>query len=98
VLKKLKLRAVFVTKESIEALEFNSDNLIFRLSPDVPLDWIIPKCVAAVHHGGAYITGATLRAGIPSVVFPILFDQPFWAQKISDLNVGPKEFVFLKKN
>jgi sterol 3beta-glucosyltransferase len=31
----------------------------------VPHEWLFPHCAAAVHHGGAGTTAATLRAGIP---------------------------------
>ncbi len=31
----------------------------------VPHEWLFPQCAAAVHHGGAGTTAATLRAGIP---------------------------------
>ena len=45
---------------------------------------------ACVHHGGAGTTGASLRAGKPSVICPFFGDQPFWAKRVEDLGVGPK--------
>ncbi|HZG89658.1 MAG TPA: glycosyltransferase [Pseudonocardia sp.] len=39
---------------------------------------VLPRCVAAVHHGGAGTVHAVVRAGLPSVVVPFLADQPFW--------------------
>jgi UDP:flavonoid glycosyltransferase YjiC (YdhE family) len=42
-----------------------------------------------VHHGGAGVTGAALRAGLPSVVVPVFADQPFWGNRVFKLGVGP---------
>ena len=67
-----------------------------RLSDDVlsvdavPHDWLFPQVCAAVHHGGAGVTGAALRAGLPSVVVPIFADQPFWGKRVFALGAGPR--------
>jgi len=45
--------------------------------------------VAVVHHGGAGTTGASLKAGVPSIVVPFFGDQPFWGQRVNELGVGP---------
>jgi UDP:flavonoid glycosyltransferase YjiC (YdhE family) len=45
---------------------------------------------AIVHHGGAGTTGAALRAGVPSIVVPLGFDQPFWGGRVHALGVGPR--------
>ncbi|SBV52948.1 glucosyltransferase [Xanthomonas bromi] len=42
-----------------------------------PHDWLFPRVSVAVHHGGAGTSGAALAAGIPSVVLPFGYDQPF---------------------
>jgi sterol 3beta-glucosyltransferase len=55
-----------------------------------PHSWLFPRMVAVVHHGGAGTTAAGLAAGVPSVVTPFFADQPFWAQRVYDLGVGPK--------
>jgi UDP:flavonoid glycosyltransferase YjiC (YdhE family) len=56
----------------------------------VPHDWLFPQVAAAVHHGGAGTTAATLRAGIPSVVVPYFYDQFFWGQRLEQLGVGSR--------
>jgi sterol 3beta-glucosyltransferase len=56
----------------------------------IPHDWLFPRCAAVVHHGGAGTTAAGLRAGVPSILVPILADQLLWARRIEDLGVGPK--------
>ncbi|PPU78367.1 glucosyltransferase [Xanthomonas cucurbitae] len=54
-----------------------------------PHDWLFPRVAVAVHHGGAGTTGATLTAGIPSVVLPFGYDQPFWAHCLAQRGVAP---------
>jgi UDP:flavonoid glycosyltransferase YjiC (YdhE family) len=56
---------------------------------DVPHEWLFPRMAAVVHHGGAGTTGAGLRAGVPSILTPLGFDQPFWAGRVAALGVGP---------
>ncbi len=56
----------------------------------VPHAWLFPRVSAAVHQGGAGVTGAALRAGLPSVVVPIFGDQPFWGQRVFELGAGPR--------
>lgn len=53
-----------------------------------PHDWLLPKCSVSVHHGGAGTTGASLRAGIPSVIVPFTADQPFWARCVVKRGLG----------
>jgi sterol 3beta-glucosyltransferase len=55
----------------------------------VPHDWLFPKTVAVVHHGGAGTTGVGLRAGVPSIIVAFAGDQPFWAQRVKALGVSP---------
>ena len=43
-----------------------------------------------MHHGGAGTTAAGLAAGVPSILAPFMGDQPFWAQRVHQLGVGPK--------
>jgi sterol 3beta-glucosyltransferase len=55
----------------------------------VPHTWLLPRVAAAVHHGGAGTTAASLRAGVPTIVVPFHGDQAFWARRIRDLGAGP---------
>lgn len=61
---------------------------------DVPHDWLFPRMASIIHHGGAGTTAAALRAGKPSVVFPFLGDQSFWARRVADLGVGPRALPY----
>lgn len=66
-----------------------------RLSDDIlqvgwiPHDWLFPKVAAVVHHGGASTTAISFLAGVPSIIIPFAWDQPFWGQQVADLGVGP---------
>ena len=53
-----------------------------------PHDWLFKHIDAAAHHGGAGTTGASLRAGVPTIVKPFFGDQFFFGGRIEDLGVG----------
>jgi UDP:flavonoid glycosyltransferase YjiC (YdhE family) len=54
-----------------------------------PHSWLFPRMAAVVHHGGSGTTAEGLRAGVPTVVVPFVFDQPFWGARIKALGLGP---------
>lgn len=54
----------------------------------VPHDWLFQRIEAACHHGGAGTTGASLRAGIPTIIKPFFGDQFFWGDRIEALGIG----------
>ncbi|KAK0625174.1 glycosyltransferase family 1 protein [Bombardia bombarda] len=58
-----------------------------------PHDWLFNQIDAAAHHGGSGTTGASLRAGIPTIIRPFFGDQFFFGTRVEDLGVG----IFLKK-
>lgn len=74
----------------LAAAEDASDDAerFFQLE-QAPHDWLFPRVAVAVHHGGAGTTGAALAAGIPSVVLPFGYDQPFWAHCLAQRGVAP---------
>jgi sterol 3beta-glucosyltransferase len=43
-----------------------------------------------MHHGGAGTVGASLRAGLPTLIKPWFGDQFFWAVRVAKLEVGLK--------
>ncbi len=61
--------------------------------PRAPFDWLLPRARLAIHHGGIGTIAAVLRAGLPSVSVPFLFDQFFWARRLHHLGVAPKHLV-----
>ena len=58
-----------------------------------PHDWLFARMDAAAHHGGSGTTGASLRAGIPTIIRPFFGDQFFFGSRVEDLGVG----VWLRK-
>lgn len=53
-----------------------------------PYEWLLPRMMGAVHHGGSGTVGACLRAGVPQVITPFGYDQAFWGHRIARLGVG----------
>lgn len=39
---------------------------------------LFSHCCAVVHHGGAGTVASALRAGLPSIICPLHFDQFMW--------------------
>ncbi|KAJ0165076.1 Sterol 3-beta-glucosyltransferase [Colletotrichum tanaceti] len=58
-----------------------------------PHDWLFSQIDAAAHHGGSGTTGASLRAGIPTIIRPFFGDQFFFGARVEDIGVG----ICLKK-
>jgi UDP:flavonoid glycosyltransferase YjiC (YdhE family) len=63
-------------------------DLVFNLDY-APYGWLFPRMAAVVHHGGSGTTAFGLRAGIPSIIVPFLFDQFYWGRRVAELGVGP---------
>lgn len=55
----------------------------------IPHDWLLPRCKAIVHHGGAGTTASGLYSGIPNIVVPFAADQPFWGARVHAIGAGP---------
>jgi sterol 3beta-glucosyltransferase len=51
-------------------------------------DWLMPRCLAAVHHGGVGTVGASLRAGLPTMICSVWADQPFWGKLLQRRGLG----------
>ncbi|MGN2637073.1 glycosyltransferase [Nocardia takedensis] len=65
-----------------------------RGGPDIAVvgsfahDLVFPRCAAAVHHGGVGTLFESLRAGLPTLVCSVSFEQPLWGAQVSRLGVG----------
>jgi vancomycin aglycone glucosyltransferase len=59
-----------------------------KLAAQVSHSVIFPTCRAIAHHGGAGVTAAGLRAGVPTLILWFWLDQPMWAEGVTRLKVG----------
>lgn len=69
----------------------NADKLpsnIFAIDK-APHDRLFELVAGVVHHGGAGTTSAGLHAGRPTFIVPQTYDQPFWGQRVHELECGP---------
>lgn len=57
---------------------------------EAPHELLFPHVSAVVHHGGSGTTAAGLRAGRPTLICPVLGDQPFWGERVHALGAGPE--------
>jgi UDP:flavonoid glycosyltransferase YjiC (YdhE family) len=59
-----------------------------------PYNWLFPRMSLVIHHGGSGTTAFGLRAGVPSLIVPFVFDQFYWGKRIATLGVGPRPIAF----
>jgi FkbM family methyltransferase len=59
------------------------------VAASVPHGWLLPRCIAALHHAGSGTAAAAAAAGVPQVTCPLMYDQHFWAEKLAYLGVAP---------
>jgi rhamnosyltransferase subunit B len=52
------------------------------------LNLLLPRAAAIVHHGGIGTLSQALKAGIPQIIVPHNFDQPYSATRVQQLGVG----------
>jgi len=61
-------------------------NIMFMKT--APHEWLFPRCLCTVHHGGAGTTAAAMRSGVPTIITPSEFDQFNFAKVVNDAQVG----------
>ncbi|UZJ56099.1 hypothetical protein CBS101457_005419 [Exobasidium rhododendri] len=71
--------------EKVVPLEVPSE--VYALD-SIPHDWLFPQIDVAMHHGGAGTTGASLKAGLITLIHPFFGDQYFWSARIDKLGAG----------
>lgn len=49
----------------------------------LPHLWLFEKCSAIMHHGGSGTVATALLAKKPQIICPVMFDQRFWAERLS---------------
>ena len=55
-----------------------------------PHGWLFPQMAVVVHHGGIGTTTNGLKAGIPNIIVPFNYDQPFWGEMVFRRGAGPR--------
>jgi len=60
------------------------------LAYSLPYAWLLPQCKMMLSHGGAGVTHATLRAGIPPVISPLMGDQFVFADLLQSKGLGAR--------
>jgi UDP:flavonoid glycosyltransferase YjiC (YdhE family) len=63
------------------------DRTLFAMR-EVDHSALLPRCVAAVHHGGSGTTYASLSAGCPTLVCSVFEERPLLGQRVRELGVG----------
>lgn len=82
----LNRRAIFLTQHP-EQLPAELPSTVLAVAY-APLDILLPRCAAFVHHGGVGSTSQAFLAGIPQIAMPLAHDQFDNAARIRALNVG----------
>ena len=82
-------RAVVARGWDRQGGQAGTDGQVFEIE-QAPHDWLFPKMAAVVHHGGIGTTTAALKAGVPNIIVPFNYDQPFWGNIVYRQGVGPK--------
>jgi sterol 3beta-glucosyltransferase len=67
-------------------IDYARDNILFL--QECPHEYVMPRVLATVHHGGAGTTTAALRSGRPTIITPVFFDQWDHAYLVNQLGVG----------
>jgi hypothetical protein len=63
-----------------------------RCIDEADYEWLFPRALCVVHHGGSGTVGAVLRAGVPSVLLPQVAPQWVWAQVLDRAGLSAGSF------
>jgi len=66
--------------------KFCQEHIFF--APSLPHASLFPKCNVIVHHGGTGTAYTAFRAGIPSVITPLLHEHSLMANTVNRLRIG----------
>lgn len=84
-------RGIFLTSTAAIARDFERQvgpNSGHGVWPFVPLAPLLARATAIVHSGAHGTNALALAAGVPSAVFPVLFDQLWHARRQQELGTG----------
>ena len=89
-------RAVFIMPD-LDPHKVDIPDYIF-LANNIPYDWLLKKVSLVIHHFGFGTTAEALKAGLPSIPIPHLFDQKIRAGKIHNIGLASKPLDIKKLN
>jgi rhamnosyltransferase subunit B len=84
--RRLNARAIFLTQHPEQIPASLPPMILYQRY--VPLDLLLPRAAAFVHHGGIGSTSQGLLAGIPQILMPLAHDQFDNAERIRRLGAG----------
>ncbi|CAF1537982.1 unnamed protein product [Rotaria magnacalcarata] len=84
--------------QQAETDRLSNTETIFYLRQPIPHSWLFPNMSAAIHHGGAGTTHASLRYGLPSLILPFGADQPFNGDRVFVKRLGPRPIPIRQTN
>ena len=76
--------------------DIQDKHYLHLLDKPIPHSIVFPECDAIIHHGGCGTTHSAARAGKPQLILPIILDQHYWGNRISDLETGPDRLKISK--
>lgn len=82
----MSLKDVEGEEDAEELRAYSEENVLFM--DTVPHAILFPRCKVIVHHGGAGTLNASVRAGVPTVVAPIILDQFIHAELVNKRGFG----------
>jgi FkbM family methyltransferase len=66
----------------------DGDDVLQAYVGSFPYEQLFSFCFAAFHHGGSGSVAEAIRAGIPQIILPTVFDQQHWAERMQWLSVA----------
>ncbi len=81
----------------IEKTDQKSNEQIFIID-NVPYDWLLKQVSSVIHHFGFGTTAEVLKAGLPSIPIPHIFDQKMRAKKMYKMGYSLKPLNINKLN
>lgn len=76
------------SKAEHETSWLDGDDVLQAFAGSFPYEQLFSLCFAAFHHGGSGSVAEAIRAGIPQIILPTVFDQQHWAERMQWLSVA----------
>jgi rhamnosyltransferase subunit B len=84
--RRLKRRGILLTRFAEQIPADLPDGV--RHVPYIPLEQLLPRSAAFIHHGGIGSASQAMAAGIPQVIMPLAHDQFDNANRVTRLGIG----------